>query len=135
MNFLGTERTNYFRVTDEERYEELFSRLCGESTIEDFSKKDKDGNILHAFGASSSIDYRASEDDWDMDIFYEEIQKILPDGEAFIHVGAGHEGLRYLSAWAYVVTNNDTKFFDAQGMALSWAKEQTGNEDILAAEY
>lgn len=41
-NYVGTARTDYFRVTDEKRYGELFDRLCAEAGIEDFTEE-RDG--------------------------------------------------------------------------------------------
>lgn len=55
-NYYANARTNYFRVTDEEKYQELFSELTGEDNIEDFSKEE-DGVLWHGFGAYSPIEY------------------------------------------------------------------------------
>ena len=57
-NYMATARTNYFRVTDENRYSELFDKLYCEDSIEDFTEN-KDGIIYHGFGAYGSIDYLA----------------------------------------------------------------------------
>ena len=47
-------RTNYFRVTNEEKYQELFGRLSSEYGVDDYSTT-KDGVLLHGFGAYSPL--------------------------------------------------------------------------------
>lgn len=106
--FECTSRTNYFRVTDEERYKELFGRLCsdGGDTLKDFTKE-KDGIVYHGFGAYGCIDYRDDDDNYNIDIFFEEIQKIIPNNDAFVLMESGREGLRYVSGDAVIVTSKD----------------------------
>ena len=105
-NYQGTSRTNYFRVTDEAKYQELYNNLCANDTIDDLTKE-KDGTIYHGFGSYSGIDYKINEDGSEMnfDKFLEELQKILPDDEAFVYFEAGHEKLKYITGYCIVVTN------------------------------
>ena len=70
-NYLATARTNYFRVTNEEKYQELFSKLVSEDEIEDFTEI-KDGTTYHGFGAYAPIEY-IDNDEYDFDIFLEEL--------------------------------------------------------------
>lgn len=56
MNVKNTARTNYFRVTDESAYEELFSKLRGDNPVTDLSKK-VDGKTLHGFGINGNLDF------------------------------------------------------------------------------
>lgn len=122
-NYYETTRTNYFKVTDEDRYKELFGNLCSEDEIHDFTKIDKDGAVWHGFGSYGTIDYRLKdEDDWDMDTFFKELQKILPDGEAFIMMGSGYEKLRYVTGWCVVVTNKEIRSTNIQTEALNSAR-------------
>lgn len=129
-----TARTNYFKVTDEERYAELFANLVASDgdEVEDFTKEEN-GVILHGFGAMSSIDYRVSDGDnpeYDFDVFLDEIQKILPDDEAFIYMETGHEKLCYLTGYAIVVTSKEKKSKGIKDWALVTAKELLGNPDF-----
>ena len=98
-NYECTTRTNYFRVTDEERYKELFGLLTAEMEIEDFTKEDGE-KILHGFGSYCDIDCYGDEEQEnlpaDFDEWLEELQKILPEDEAFIYMQAGNEKLRYV---------------------------------------
>lgn len=136
-NYMATARTNYFRVTDEVRYQELFNGLCCEDTIYDLTEK-QNGVKYHGFGAYSPIDYLVvDEEDWecDFDEFITELQKILPDDEAFIYMEAGNEKLRYVTGFVMVVTKNEIK-----SMSLaSWAKEQAklllGDDFETKTEY
>ena len=131
-NYMATARTNYFRVTDEEKWQELFNGLCCEDEIHDFTE-DREGVKYHGFGAYASIEYMSkvyiegeTEEDgyddyeYDFDEFITELKKILPDDEAFVYMEAGNEKLRYVTGFVMVVTNKETK-----SMSLdSWAKEQ-----------
>ena len=136
-NYMATARTNYFRVTDENRYSELFDKLYCEDSIEDFTEN-KDGIIYHGFGAYGTIDYLVGDEDdceYDWDEFITELKKILPDDEAFIYMESGYEKLRYVTGFVLVVTNKETK-----SMSLdSWAKEQAklllGNDFETKTEY
>lgn len=136
-NYIATARTNYFRVTDESRYSELFNKLCCEDYIEDLTET-KDDIIYHGFGAHDAITYLVGDEDdreYDWGEFIEELKKILPDDEAFIYMEAGHEKLRYVTEFVLVVTNKETK-----SMSLDrWAKEQAklllGNDFETQTEY
>lgn len=57
-NYYSNSRTNYFRVTDETKFEELFANLVSDDGCEvyDFTKV-VDGVTLHGFGSYGSIDY------------------------------------------------------------------------------
>ena len=59
-NYTATSRTNYFRVTDEAAYQNLFGELLSESGIEDFSEE-VDGILWHGFGSYGSIEYEDPE--------------------------------------------------------------------------
>lgn len=132
-------RTNYFRVTDEKRYAELYSRLVGESGgyVQDFSEV-KNGIQYHGFGAEDGIsaipmdiDPDVDEDfDYDFDGFLRELQKILPDDEAFIFTEVGHEKLCYLVGYSIVVTNSDIKTVDIERGAIEMACQMLNNDEF-----
>lgn len=57
-NYYGKVRTNYFRVTDEEKYLEIRRGLQGtEDTIE-FWDEDRNGVLCHGFGCNSLLTYQ-----------------------------------------------------------------------------
>ena len=56
-SYISASRTNYFRVTDEEKYNELCRNLIVEGdTISHFTWE-KDGILYHGFGAYCEIEY------------------------------------------------------------------------------
>lgn len=135
-NFIGTARTNYFKVTDEAKYSELFEKLISETGIEDFTKI-KDGTIYHGFGSFSSVDFCVSEQecDYNFDMFLEQLQPILPDGEAFIYQEVGHEKLRYVSGDSIIVTNKEIVWVDLHEETLKKAQSLLGNNFETELEY
>ena len=130
-NYCCTSRTNYFTVTDEEKYKELFSNLISEDNIEDFTTE-TDGKISHGFGSYGVIDYcpDEDEDECNFDYFLNELQKILPDNEAFMLFEAGNEKLRFVSGSVCIVTNKDIKFFTLRDVALEAARAMLNNNDF-----
>lgn len=129
-NYYGCSRTNYFRVTDEEKYNELFSNLISnEADIEDFTEE-REGVLYHGFGAFDSIDYvPKNSQEFDFDLFLSELQKILPENEAFIYMESGHQKLCYITGFAIVVTKDKIANIDIRTMALKMAKQMLNNED------
>lgn len=139
-NYYSCTRTNYFRVTDEEKYSELFSHLVGnDDYIEDFTKT-KDGIILHGFGCQGVIQAIPMDEDpevaeeWDDDFdgFLKELQKILPDNEAFIFTEVGHEKLCYLVGYSLIVTRNEIKSIDINDDAVELACKMLNDETFTA---
>lgn len=146
-NYRATARTNYFRVTDEEKWQKLFNGLCCEGEIYDFTEE-RDGIKYHGFGAYDSIDYmfkvhiegETEEDsyddyDYDWDKFITELKKILPDDEAFIYMESGYEKLRYVTGFVLVVTNKETKSMSLDNWAKEQAKLLLGNDFETKTEY
>ena len=126
-NYNETARTNYFRVTDEKRYQELFSKLIAEDEIYDWTKTDENGIIWHAFGSYGCIEYEVDEDNWNRSEFFKELQKILPDGEAFIFMASGYEKLRYVTGYSIIVTNKEIQNIDIVHDALNKARAMLHN--------
>lgn len=133
-NFEATSRTNYFRVTDEERYDEIFTNLVfGEAPVIDLTKI-IDGKKYHAFGSCSSINNYHEEEDEDpiypFDIFVEEIQKILPEDEAFIYMEAGSQDIATVCGNSIVVTKKAIECINLSDFAIKSARRLLGNEEF-----
>lgn len=133
-------RTNYFRVTDEEKYKEIFSQLFGgnEEKVFDLTKE-KNGKIYHGFGAYESVGCKLQDCDPEYCIFYgyqcfssflSDLQKILPEDEAFIYTEIGNEELDYLNAYSIVLTKDNSSMVDLRRSAIMKAREMLGNEDF-----
>ena len=133
-NYNAVSRTNYFRVTDEEKYEKLFNSLISEDDIEDFTEV-KDGITYHGFGSYSSIDYLDENEEYHFDLFLTELQKILPEDEAFMYFEVGYEKLRYLVGYTYVVTRNEIKGMNIDDWAKDTAKEILGEGFSTRTDY
>lgn len=126
-NYNATSRTNYFRVTDEEKYQEIFSKLSSEAGIEDFTKTKDDGSILHGFGSYSDIVFDNEDDDGNVYETLSELQKILPEDEAFIYLESGYERLRYVTGLYIVVTKDRISSGNIHTHAIEKAREMLGN--------
>ena len=118
-DYYGIYRTNYFHVTDEEAYQKLIEGVKEVSDFEDFTKVADDGSVLHGFGGDDTLVY----DDGGDDEFYAAIQKLLPDGEAFIMVESGHEKLRYACGGVVVVTNKGIRSGSLASMYSDFCQE------------
>ena len=156
-NYYGTVRTNYFRVTDEAAYRRLFSGLSSDDEIQDFTKMDEKGELLHGFGSYSSVNYfPPSEGTWvdiddeddedrdedfkeeeeyyrdedcdpDFDLFLSEMQRIIHPDDAFVLMEIGNEKLRYLVGSAIVVTQKGIESIDLESEAMKKARTLLGN--------
>ena len=126
-NYEETSRTNYFRVTDEKRYQELFKNLTPNDEIYDLTKTDENGVVWHAFGSFTCIDYEYEKNKYDRDIFFVEMQEILPDDEALIFMSSGYEKLRYVTGLSVIVTNNDIRYVDIISNAIVKARAMLNN--------
>lgn len=133
--YSATARTNYFRVTDEEKYQELFSKLVSDDEIEDFTEI-KDGITYHGFGAYAPVEYLDNDEyEYDFDIFLEKLQKILPKDEAFMYFEVGNEKLRFLTGYACVVTHDKIKEMNLDNWAKKVAKNLLGKNFTTKTNY
>ena len=119
-------RTNYFKVTNEARYQELTSDLTAEFPIHDFSKTSGNGEIIHGFGCYGPIGYK-SEPDHNFREFLMELQEILPENEAFLFFESGHEKLQYVVGECTVVTRKDISRITIEECAKSLARKLLRN--------
>lgn len=144
-NYVCTSRTNYFRVTDEEKYEALFSRLyCPDGDEISALTKTENGVTRHGFGSYGQIWYKdpaldEDEEDYQEDdcinMFLEELQKILPEDEAFILFEAGHTKLQHVSGDAIVATADTIEYVNLRNAALAAARKILGADFQTDCEY
>lgn len=133
-NYNAVARTNYFRVVDEASYNRLAERLVSETGVEDFSFADN-GVVYHGFGSYSSVEFLQGPDkdgeEWSDTIweFAGELQKILPDGEAFIYQETGHENLRYVTGFSVIATKEDIQSVDLSNASVNLARTMLGKPD------
>ena len=132
-NYIGVFRSNYFQVTDEEKFKGIVSRMSsGEGPVTLFTERAP----YYGFGGDGSLSGVVSEDDAESDfpeadfhLMVQELQDILPDDEAIIIMSAGHEKFRYVSGWTCIITKDGYDYIDMTESAKEKAKELLKNED------
>ena len=143
-NYYGKARTNYFTVSNKEKFEDIVGR-CGiaDGEIEIID----DGNEKYGFMCDGSIlglpdidednlvndesegdDY---EDDYDYSygLFCKELQGVIPEGEAIIITEIGSEKMRYLTGFSSIITKNQMSHIDLRQVCLSKARELLGDNN------
>lgn len=139
-NWYGATRTNYFKVNDEEKYQELFKRLWNEDDpVEDFSRTE-DNQLWHAFGAYNEIFFLGEDLDPDnpleYDAFVFEMGQILTPDSVFITTCVGNEKLRYLTGICWMIFPNGRMVVeDLSGFAYRNAERFFGPGYNLMLDY
>lgn len=130
-NCYGNTRTNYFKVTDEKKFEQIINSVaCCEDTLEVWSKT-VDGTKEYAFGTNDSIQgicecehceaVEKNEVKYDADLceglysydkMCELLQSVVHPEDAIIIVETAHEKLRYVGASSTVITSKEIKYID-----------------------
>lgn len=145
-NYIASIRTNYFSVTDPEKFKAIIASCRAEYDITIIDDKQADGSIKFGFYCYGSIqglpdkegssldEIIGAEDDYDcessIDLFFDALQDILPDGEAIIITEVGYEKMRYLVGYCTVITRNDVQGVDVQDKALELARNILQNNDF-----
>ena len=129
-------RTNYFRVKDEETFRDLMARVNSEDCSV-WEKNNDSGQKFFGFGGYGSINgvrpKGSNDDDYDEDCGYEidaflnELAECVADDDAVLLFEAGHEKLRYVTGFVYVVTSKDVKCIDLKYAGKDLAKSMLGN--------
>ena len=137
-NYYGYTRTNYFKVTNENELLKLIDECASNDPkgIEVWRREDESGGKTYAFGCESDLlglpisnhepgenDVCDSDTDHDYDAFIEELQKLLPDGEAVLITNIGKEKLCYLHGDMHVVTNKQTILKSLHSIGIEIARE------------
>jgi len=55
-NYETVYKTNYFHVTDEDKYRALMAGFCGED-FNELASRAKDGSVMHGFGGYNGVNY------------------------------------------------------------------------------
>jgi len=138
-DYYGKTRTNYFSVTNEEKFREIIA-LCGatdEIKIDD--EKQNDGSVKYMFYCEGVIqglpdsesDNDAGDDfDYSHEAFCKALQEILPDDDAVIITEVGSEKMRYLIGSCTVITSKDIKWIDISREAVKLAATMLDNPDF-----
>ena len=115
-NYEATVRSNYFHVTDEEKFHQIFEQIQKKNfEIELFTGSDH----TYGFGSYSDVDMD--------DIF--ELQDIIPDDDCIIVIESGHEKLKYVDGIGYVITKERIESLSIMSWVQQKAKELMQDPD------
>lgn len=115
-NYEATVRSNYFHVTDEEKFHQIFEQIQKKNfEIELFTGSDH----TYGFGSYSDVDMD--------DIF--ELQDIIPDDDCIIVMESGHEKLKYVDGIGYVITKERIESLSIMSWVQQKAKELMQDPD------
>lgn len=131
-------RTNYFAVTDKEAFRTLVNNLVtseGESVT---MMENKDGEVgfcvsdtIYGLRPKNHGEDDGSSDDLDTDVLGKEmvrqIRDLLSPGHACIITEIGWENLRSVTAYAYIITKDDSHLLDLWELACEKAGGMLGN--------
>lgn len=133
-NDITTTRSNVFQVTDIDKFKKIMDKVhtC-EDEIEVVIDSEKEKKV--SFGAYDDIigfvDKNGQVYDNSYDDFLHELQTVIPDKEACIITTIGHCKLRYLYAYANIVTNNQIESADlTNNTSIEIAKRLTQNNEF-----
>ena len=132
-NYYGKIRTNYFKVTDENKFKEIIGFLRGEDEVVYHEHYKEKGKFMF-YCDGSLTGYVEDEDDDDSyddawDEMVRKLQTILPEGEAIILTEIGNEKMRYFTAYASIITANKTGWADLTTLAMEEAGRLLGDSD------
>lgn len=82
-------KSNYFQVTNEQEYHDLFQSLYSKTGVKDLTIKNNDG-IFHAFGSDSPVEFISKTDEEQTQFSIEEFLRrlwfILNENQSFVFV-------------------------------------------------
>lgn len=155
-NYMGTTRTNYFRVNDEEKFRETVSRIetYDGDDIYVFTEKGKDGTMLYGFGTYSAVAglrparavcddvdecWEDDDDCWDEpnpEDAYRALQEVVADNDAIVVEEVGYEKLRYVWASAVIITKAGIKYISMKQLIEEEVRKELGQDAyVLNDEY
>jgi len=135
-NYAGFTRSNYFRVTDPEAFKKVMDAVLTDEDSLELWERTENGMTYYAFGAYSSIcGLRSEDEDDDGDEFeaeavYEALTEVVAPDDAIIITEIGYEKLRYLTAYAVVVTRTEVEWVDLRSNALETARRLLRNPEF-----
>lgn len=137
-NYVCTIRTNYFRVKDAKKFEEIMENVASECGVEIFSRTDKNRDEWFGFGCYGNI-YGIENDcdnidckdvDYDYDSFIKKLQNCVMPDDAIIIFESGNEKLRYIIGSALIITESDAHIVNIKDLAVEKAREMLKNPNF-----
>ena len=129
-NYYCKTRTNYFSVTDLEKFKQIIESCGATDAIKIFDGKQEDGSIKYGFYCEGNIhglpdrddDDNIEDCDYNYDVFCEALQKILPDDDVIIITETGSLKMCYLTGYCFVITRNEYKCINLTDEAVKLAR-------------
>ena len=136
-NYISFTRSNYFRVTDPEAFKKIINRVITDEDSLELWERTENGTTYYGFGAYSSIcglQHEAEDVDndgeFEVEAVYEALSKIVAPDDAIIITEIGYEKLRYLTAYAVVITREKTELVELRETSIDVACSLLGNPNF-----
>lgn len=127
-NYYEMTRTNYFKITDSDKFKEICEEITSESGVE-FDVTEKDGKLYGCISSESIIMLNDEDESVDMESFYKKLQTVLEEDDAIIFTSIGHEKLRYLVGMITVITKDDIQYINLEDKAMELARTMLKNPE------
>ena len=136
-NYISFTRSNYFRVTDPEAFKRIINRVITDEDSLELWERTENGTTYYGFGAYSSIcglRHEAEDadngDEFEVEAVYEALSKVVAPDDAIIITEIGYEKLRYLTAYAVVITCEKTELVELRETSVNVACSLLGNPNF-----
>ena len=127
-NYYEMTRTNYFKITDSDKFKEICEEITSESGVE-FDVTEKDGKLYGCISSESIIMLNDEDESVDVESFYKKLQTVLEEDDAIIFTSIGHEKLRYLVGMIIVITKDDIQYINLEDKAMELARTMLKNPE------
>ena len=127
-NYYEMTRTNYFKITDSDKFKEICEEITSESGVE-FDVTEKDGKLYGCISCESIIMLNDEDESVDVESFYKKLQTVLEEDDAIIFTSIGHEKLRYLVGMIIVITKDDIQYINLEDKAMELARTMLKNPE------
>ena len=127
-NYYEMTRTNYFKITDSDKFKEICEEITSESGVE-FDVTEKDGKLYGCISSESIIMLNDEDESVDVESFYKKLQTVLEEDDAIIFISIGHEKLRYLVGMITVITKDDIQYINLEDKAMELARTMLKNPE------
>lgn len=136
-NYISFTRSNYFRVTDPEAFKKIINRVITAEDSLELWERIENGTTYYGFGAYSSIcglrheaEDADNDDEFEVEAVYEALSKVVAPDDAIIITEIGYEKLRYLTAYAVVITREKTELVELREASIDVACSLLGNPNF-----
>ena len=127
-NYYEMTRTNYFKITDSDKFKEICEEITSETGVE-FEVTEKEGKLYGCIASETIIEMNDEDETNDIESFYKKLQSVLEEDDAIIFTSIGHEKLRYLVGMITVITKDDIQEINLENEAMELARKMLKNPE------